>query len=121
MLHYAGHEVSVYEHPSECLRALALYPDALDTDPDFTSLGPLPIDLLILDLHLPDMTGIEVIHLLRAQSRTKSMPLILCTAATSTEISHVMRLVPKANFIEKPFNYQTLASAIKNALQVKNI
>ena len=65
------------------------------------------------------MTGVEVIHLLRSQSHTKAIPLILCTAATAAEISNAMRLAPKADLIEKPFNYQTLASAITNAIQVK--
>jgi CheY-like chemotaxis protein len=119
MLHYAGHEVSVYEHPRECLRALNLCPGLPYGGQNLSSLDPLPIDVLILDLHLPDMTGIEVIHLLRSQPRTKAIPLILCTAATATEISNAMRLAPNADLIEKPFNYQTLASAITNAIQVK--
>ena len=119
MLHYAGHEVSIYEHPRECLRALNLYPRDTHADQSLTSLDPLPIDVLILDLHLPDMTGVEVIHLLHSQSRTKAIPLILCTAATAAEISNAMRLAPQADLIEKPFNYQTLASAITNAVQVK--
>jgi DNA-binding response OmpR family regulator len=119
MLHYAGHEVSIYEHPRECLRALMLVPDVLGTKQDLTSLGPASIDVLILDLHLPDMTGFEVIHLLHSQSHTKMIPLILCTAATATEISRAMCLAPGAALIEKPFNYQTLAFAINDALQVQ--
>lgn len=118
MLCYAGHEVSIYEHPRECLYALHLF-DTLPTDERYSSLKSLPIDVLILDLHLPDMTGIEIIHHLRSQPLTRSIPLIFCTAATPNEVSMAMNLVPKANFLEKPFSYSSLVSAIKNALQMQ--
>jgi len=116
MLCYAGHEVSIYEHPRECLRALYLCPEM--RIPDGVSL-PLPIDVLILDLHLPDISGIEVIQHLHSQPRTTAIPLIFCTAATPNEISHAMRLAPKADFLEKPFSYRSLISAIANALQMQ--
>jgi CheY-like chemotaxis protein len=119
MLCYAGHEVSIYEHPRECLYALHLFSDTLSTGERYSSLKSLPIDVLILDLHLPDMTGLEIVHHLRSQPLTRSIPLIFCTAATPNEVSKAMNLVPKANFLEKPFSYSSLVSAIKNALQMQ--
>jgi DNA-binding response OmpR family regulator len=119
MLCYAGHEVSIYEHPRDCLCALHLFSDALPAGEPCSSLKSLPIDVLILDLHLPDITGIEIIHCLRSQPLTKSIPLIFCTAATPNEVSRAMSLAPKANFLEKPFSYSSLVSAIGNALQVQ--
>src|SRR5215469_1315952 len=119
MLCYAGHEVSIYEHPRDCLCALHLFADTLPTGERYPLLKSLPIDVLILDLHLPDMTGIEIVHRLCAHPLTKSIPLIFCTAATPTEVSKAMSLVPKANFLEKPFSYNSLVSAIKNALQMQ--
>jgi CheY-like chemotaxis protein len=116
MLCYAGHEVSIYEHPQEFLCALHL---TLPDDEACSPLTSLPIDVLILDLHLPDMTGIEIIHYLRSQPLTRSIPLIFCSAATPNEISKAMHLVPKASFLEKPFSYQGLVSAIANALQIQ--
>jgi CheY-like chemotaxis protein len=119
MLCYAGHEVSIYEHPRECLYALQPFSDTLHPGEGYSSLKSLPIDVLILDLHLPDMTGIEIVRYLRSQPRTKSIPLIFCTAANANEISTAMRLAPKADFLEKPFSYRSLVSAIANALQVQ--
>ena len=118
MLCYAGHEVSIYEHPRDCLYALRLS-STLSADQGYSSLTSLPIDVLILDLHLPDMTGIEIVHHLRSHPLTNSIPLIFCTAATPNEVSTAMSLVPKANFLEKPFSYSSLVSAIKNALQMQ--
>jgi CheY-like chemotaxis protein len=120
MLCYAGHEVSIYEHPRDCLCALHLFSDALPAGERYSSLKSLPIDVLILDLHLPDITGIEIIHHLRSQPLTKSIPLIFCTAATPNEVSRALSLAPKANFLEKPFSYSRLISAIRDALQVQS-
>jgi CheY-like chemotaxis protein len=82
-------------------------------------LTPLPIDVLILDLHLPDIPGLEIIRLLRSQPLTEAIPLIFCTAATQKEISKAMLLAPYANFLEKPFSYRSLVSAITQALQMQ--
>jgi CheY-like chemotaxis protein len=120
MLQYAGHRVIIYEHPRECLNDLL--PGLMNRQPvPFAPVvaGLLPVDVLILDLHLPDMTGIEVLHSLRAHPRTQSLPLIFCTAATSAEVASALSIAPQACFIEKPFTFQELISAIANALCTK--
>ncbi len=120
MLQYAGHHVIIYEHPRECLNDLLLgvvSRQSFAFSPVSTKL--LPVDVLILDLHLPDMTGIEVLYSLRAHQRTQSLPLIFCTAATSTEVARALSIAPQACFIEKPFTFQELISAIANALCAK--
>jgi CheY-like chemotaxis protein len=120
MLQYAGHHVIIYEHPRECLNDLLLgvvSRQAFAFSPVATK--TLPVDVLILDLHLPDMTGIEVLYSLRAHQRTQSLPLIFCTAATSAEVASALSIAPQACFIEKPFTFQELISAIANALCAK--
>jgi CheY-like chemotaxis protein len=119
MLQYAGHHVVVYEHPQACLNALL--PDREERQSSSaisvqTKAQTLPVDVLILDLHLPDMTGIEVLRFLRSNPRTKMLPLIFCTAAASSEIAMAMHIAPQASFIEKPFTFQELVSAIAHAL-----
>jgi CheY-like chemotaxis protein len=121
MLQYAGHQVTIYEHPRECLQALlpskAPYNGSEQNVHKFTSPSlPLPVDVLILDLHLPEIDGIEVLHHLLASPTTKSLPLIFCTAATPYEISRALSLAPHASFIEKPFTFRDLTSAITNVL-----
>lgn len=119
MLSYAGHEVIIYTNASECLQALSL----LDSPPlaplsssETTAAQVLPIDVLILDLHLPTMSGLEVLYLLRGSSRTCSLPLIFCTAATNSEINLARTIAPGALLVEKPFRLQTLISAIAEIL-----
>ena len=115
-----GHQVTIYDHPCVCLRAL-IAPSAVYEGRHqayrATLPGTLPIDLLILDLHLPDIDGIDVLHYLHEHPHTRTLPLIFCTAAPPNEIAKALSIAPHAKFIEKPFTFQLLTSTIKNALR----
>ena len=125
MLQFAGHQVTIYEHPLECLRALQApkltYGSRIPAHQslDRPGHGPLPIDALILDLHLPDIEGIEVLQYLLSQPHTRFLPLILCTAATPTEVARAMSLAPYAAFVEKPFKVEALTSAVTKVLNAQ--
>ncbi len=115
MLGYAGHEVTIYGEALDCLRALSL----LDVPPPHTEdaqVLALPIDVLIIDLHLPSLSGLEVVRLLRASPCTSTLPLIFCTAATHSEIHLALTIAPEAVLVEKPFKLQALLSAITRVL-----
>ncbi len=124
LLHFAGHEVTIYETSIKCLRALAQgvqgsqFPDELST----SLLGSaathhLPVDVLIMDLSLPDIDGIDVLRYLTSHSHTQTLPLILCTAATNSDLVKARCVAPLAGIVEKPFRLQTLVSAISTALE----
>ena len=116
ILQYAGHQVFVYEHPQACLDALL--PAGVLRGNKHAKVVPCapPVDVLILDLHLPDITGIDVLRSLSSHPTTQSLPLICCSAATAAEISKALSIAPNAFFIEKPFTYQDLVSAVTNVL-----
>ena len=121
MLHYAGHEVVVYELAQDCLHALI--PDELadgDNLLNYTSNSikpcPLPVEILILDLYLPDIPGLQVLRHLQSCPYTRALPLILCTAAPNRDVVQALRIVPHATLLEKPFKIQALNTAISHAL-----
>lgn len=119
MLNYAGHDVMLYMDAQECLQALAVLdlfklPSTLTKEPG--ELNPLPIDVLILDLHLPAMSGLDVLRFLRSHPRTSVLPLIFCTAAPLSEINTALQIAPDAMLVEKPFKLQALVSAISESL-----
>ncbi|HLG75120.1 MAG TPA: response regulator [Ktedonobacteraceae bacterium] len=117
MLGYAGHEVIVYANARECLQALGdSFREQQSLAKGCVGENVLPIDALILDLHLPRVSGLEVLRLLRTSPRTCTLPLIFCTAATPSEINLAFTIAPDATLIEKPFKLEALISAISDAL-----
>jgi CheY-like chemotaxis protein len=122
MLKLAGHEVTLYERAGECLDALftaaaATNATQLLQESLKASRPSLPVEVLILDLHLADMNGFEVLHYLQAHPSTQSLPLIFCTAATDSEVRQALSIAPHACVVWKPFKLQALTSAISEALQ----
>ncbi len=74
-------------------------------------------DLLLLDLMLPGINGVELIRILRGFSRTKILPIILLTAR-SAESDIVSGLEAGADdYITKPFSPRELISRIKAVLR----
>lgn len=119
MLNYAGHDVVLYMDARECLQALSVFdlfrhPSVLDKGS--AELTPLPIDVLILDLHLPSMPGLDVLRFLRSHPRTLALPLIFCTAAPTSEINTALQIAPDAALVAKPFKLQALVNAISESL-----
>jgi CheY-like chemotaxis protein len=122
MLNLAGHEVTLYQRARECLNALFTSATATNATQLLheslkTSRPSLPVEVLILDLHLSDMNGFEVLHYLQAHPSTRSLPLIFCTAATDSEVQQALSIAPHAWVVWKPFKLQALTSAISEALQ----
>ncbi len=71
------------------------------------------IDLVLLDLMLPGIDGLETLRNLRNNSRTKRIPVIMLTAKTE-EIDTVLGLEMGADdYIGKPFGVHELMARIK--------
>ncbi len=70
-------------------------------------------DLLILDLMLPDTDGYEICKELRANERTKNLPIIMLTAK-GEEVDRVLGLELGADdYVVKPFSPRELNARIK--------
>ncbi len=71
-------------------------------------------DLIVLDLNLPRMTGMEVLQVLH--SRGSEIPIILVTFYGSEEIAVEAFRLGVRNYIMKPFKPTEVLQAIENAL-----
>ncbi len=61
-------------------------------------------DLILLDLHLPDLPGWEVLAQLKAQPRTRNIPVIVISAdATKPQINRLMH-AGAATYLTKPID-----------------
>jgi CheY-like chemotaxis protein len=121
LLHYAGHHVTVFDSAAHCLGILLAQPIQEEhegwTPEAVEPVNQLsPVEVLILDLLLPGMDGIDVLRNLISHPQTQALPIILCTAATQAEVAKAQRIAPHIGIVEKPFKLQTLVSAIATAL-----
>jgi DNA-binding response OmpR family regulator len=76
-----------------------------------------PPDLIILDLNLPVIGGLEVCRILRGRSGTSRVPIIMLTAKTS-ESDRVTGLdVGADDYVTKPFSLRELAARVRAVLR----
>ena len=69
--------------------------------------------LVLLDLNLPDMTGIDILAKLKGNEHTRRAPVIvLTTTDDQREIQRCYDLGANV-YITKPLNYESFANAIK--------
>jgi len=78
--------------------------------------GELP-DLIILDLHLPDISGIDVCLLLKSSPRTASIPVINVTAAYAGSEERTQALDAGADgYLTRPLEAERMLSTMKALL-----
>jgi DNA-binding response OmpR family regulator len=109
------------EQPIQTLLSFPLQRDgyevvqASDGREALTRFGEQQFDLVVLDLMLPKMDGLEVCKRLRAKGST--VPIIMLTAK-SEEIDKVLGLELGADdYITKPFSMREFRSRVKAALR----
>ena len=76
-----------------------------------------PVDLVLLDIMLPDLDGLEICKRLRAEDRMKSLPIIFLTAK-GEEIDRVLGLeIGADDYVVKPFSPRELVARVKAVLR----
>lgn len=80
--------------------------------------GHLP-DLILLDLMMPEMDGLEVCRHLKNDPRTQEIPVIFLTA--SNEMNHLIEAFSAGavDYVTKPFNTAELLARVKTHLELK--
>ena len=74
-------------------------------------------DLIILDLHLPDMPGTDVLARLLTDPKTKAIPVVILSAdATASQISRLVDQGARA-YLTKPLDVRELLSLIDDILR----
>jgi len=73
-------------------------------------------DLIVSDVSMPELNGIDLCAKLRGDNRTSHIPIILLTALVGEE--QVLRGIETGanDYMTKPFNFEILLSKIKNLL-----
>ena len=71
-----------------------------------------PVDLIILDLNMPDMHGIEVLQFIRSHERYQAIPVIILTTRGDDDSRAVAFANGASQYLTKPFTPQSLATHV---------
>ena len=81
--------------------------------------APNDIDLILLDVEMPDINGYEVCKILKNNEQTKNIPVIFVTARNSEEDEEYGLNLGAIDYITKPFNKTITKLRLKNYLEMK--
>jgi putative two-component system response regulator len=76
-------------------------------------------DLVLLDVNMPRMNGIEMCRRLKADDGTRMIPVVMLTALTDLEKKLQALEAGADDFVNKPYNTIELMTRIKSLLKVK--
>ena len=75
-----------------------------------------PVDLMVLDLNMPDMHGMEVIDFVRSHHAYRNIPIVVLTTK-GEESSRTQALAAGANrYLTKPFEPKQLIEVVGSLL-----
>ncbi len=90
---------------------------ALDCDQAIKKAYSESPDLIIMDIRMPSVGGLNAMESLKMFSRTKKIPVIFITAYPGKEVEERVFELGAADFIAKPFATEELLSKIQKALR----
>lgn len=73
-------------------------------------------DIILMDILMPVMDGLETTRRLRADPRTRSVPIVCVSAKASGSDQEKGRQAGCSSYVTKPYKRRTLLSEIRNAL-----
>jgi CheY-like chemotaxis protein len=77
-------------------------------------------DIVLLDILMPEMTGIEVAKSIKANPKTKNQAIVFCSVVTLEEKgAKQIRALKPVYFINKPFELKELRAVIQKVLAAK--
>jgi two-component system response regulator AtoC len=77
------------------------------------------VDLVLLDVHLPDLNGIEVLEKLKQAGETRSI--IMMTADPQLDDVKAALRLGAYDFVSKPLNFDELSITLQNALEAGSL
>jgi class 3 adenylate cyclase len=80
--------------------------------------GVAPIDLILLDVMMPGMTGFEVCEVLKFQTKTQDIPVIFMTALTDTVDKVKGFEMGAADYVTKPIQQEEVLARVKSHLKI---
>ena len=91
--------------------------EAEDGDDALAKLASAPaVDMLITDLNMPNMDGLELIQKIRDDGKHRFTPIVMLTTESSEEKKRAGREAGASGWIVKPFKPEQLLKVVKMVL-----
>jgi serine phosphatase RsbU (regulator of sigma subunit) len=100
-----GHTVVMAEHGRAALERLA----------------ERPFDLVLLDIMMPELTGYEVLEIMKSDAALQHIPVVMITAATEEDSIVRCLLLGADDHLPKPFNPTILRARVGSSLAKKRL
>ncbi|MBF0234324.1 MAG: response regulator [Desulfamplus sp.] len=91
--------------------------EAVDGQDALKKLQSTPVHMLISDLNMPKMDGIELIRQTRALPQYKFIPIIMLTTESQADMKQKGKEAGATGWIVKPFKPEQLLAVIKKVLR----
>jgi signal transduction histidine kinase len=78
------------------------------------------VDVIVTDLRMPEMDGIELVNQLKSDPATENTPVLVLTGSDDSQIKETALSMGVMDFVNKPANPQELLSRLRNALRIKS-
>jgi two-component system chemotaxis response regulator CheY len=75
-----------------------------------------PCDLVLLDLNMPDVHGLEVLRFIRSHERFQRLPVVILTTRGDDESRSAAEREGATLYLTKPFAPETLAPEVRRLL-----
>lgn len=100
-LHELGYEPVLFEFPASALEWLA---------------GEKPL-MVLTDLNMPDITGVQLTEKIRALYSAEQLPVIMVTTQNEATDNEAARAAGVSDILQKPFNAKSLGAAMEKLLK----
>ncbi|MDR2633777.1 MAG: response regulator [Treponema sp.] len=84
-------------------------------------LGSSKVDLILLDIEMPGMSGFEFLDVLKKLDRAKDVPVIFVTSHASTDLIARATKAGAKDYVMKPFEPAVLQKKVYAALDMQDI
>lgn len=86
-----------------------------------TAIQAAPPDLILLDINMPEMNGYEVCERLKADEKTRDIPIIFISALDATEDKIKAFTAGGLDYITKPFQFEEVLARVETHLSLRKL
>ena len=78
-------------------------------------------DIILLDVHMPEISGFEILKKLKADAKCRDLPVVFLTGDEDVKTESLGLSEGAADFIRKPFASEVLLRRLRNIIELNNL